>query len=95
MVQPLSCMCCWAAGQAVPNHGWIVQALNDREMPTAGSMLEAFNQQLVMQCGEGHATALAAIHLPIDAVQVPRKPVLFLLVVIVFDGTTDDVLWFS
>lgn len=46
-----------------------MQALNDREMPTAGSMLEAFNQQLVVRCGEDHAAALASLHLPTDAVQ--------------------------
>jgi hypothetical protein len=47
-----------------------MQALNDREMPTAGSMLEAFNQQLVSQCGEAHAAALAAIHLPTETVSL-------------------------
>jgi hypothetical protein len=41
-----------------------MQALNDREMPTAGSMLEAFNQQLVTECAADHAAALARLPLP-------------------------------
>lgn len=44
----------------------VLQALNDREMPTAGSMLEAFNQQLVSECAQGHADALRALPLPTD-----------------------------
>ena len=42
-------------------------------------MLEAFNQQLVAQCGEEHAAALASIHLPTDAVSQLFKATLFFL----------------
>lgn len=43
-------------------------------MPTAGSMLEAFNQQLVVHCGDQHAAALAAIRLPTEMVWTKLKP---------------------
>lgn len=47
----------------------LVAALNDQEFPTAGSMLEAFNQRLVMECSDAHAAALEALPLPVDEVQ--------------------------
>lgn len=52
----------------------LVAALNDQEFPTAGSMLEAFNQRLVLECSDGHAAALAALPLPVDEVRRPPLP---------------------
>jgi hypothetical protein len=46
----------------------LVFALNEREMPTAGSMLASFNQKLLLECAEDHAAALAALRLPVTEV---------------------------
>ena len=48
----------------------LVDALNARELPTSGSMLEAFNLQLLSEAAEEHAEALSALHLPADEVCV-------------------------
>jgi hypothetical protein len=50
----------------------LVAALNDQDMPTAGSMLEAFNQRLVMDCVDVHSAALGAVMLPSDVVRICR-----------------------
>jgi hypothetical protein len=46
----------------------LVDALNAREMPTSGSMLEAFNQQLLLNVIEAHAARLESMHLPVAEV---------------------------
>ena len=46
----------------------LVAALNARELPTSGSMLEAFNTQLLAAVLEEHGAALDALHLPIPHV---------------------------
>jgi hypothetical protein len=46
----------------------VVDALNSREMPTSGSMLEAFNQQLLYELVEEHAAKMEALHLPVAEV---------------------------
>lgn len=43
----------------------MVAALNSREIPTAGSILEHFNRELVARVREQYATTLEAIDLPI------------------------------
>jgi hypothetical protein len=47
----------------------LVDALNARELPTSGSMLEAFNQQLLTALLDEHAVALQALHLPMSHVR--------------------------
>lgn len=47
----------------------LVDALNARELPTSGSMLETFNEQLLRSCAEAHATALRALSLPLRMVR--------------------------
>lgn len=49
----------------------LVAALNDQEFPTAGSMLEAFNQRLVMEVADAHAEALRRLPLPVAEVRPP------------------------
>jgi hypothetical protein len=46
----------------------VVDALNSRNMPTSGSMLEAFNQQLLYELVEQHAHAMEGLHLPVAVV---------------------------
>lgn len=58
----------------------LVAALNNQEFPTAGSMLEAFNQRLMMECSDAHAATLQALPLPVEEVlataasSLPAKP---------------------
>lgn len=42
----------------------LVDALNTREMPTSGSMLEAFNQQLLHEVLDQHLKEMEAVELP-------------------------------
>ena len=55
----------------------LVDALNTREMPTSGSMLEAFNQQLLHEVLEDHAKELEALELPVAEVRRLRECVQF------------------
>lgn len=57
----------------------LVAALNAQEFPTAGSMLEAFNQRLMMECSEAHAATLLALPLPVEEVCCGRSSSIIML----------------
>ena len=44
----------------------MIAALNARDIPTAGSILEHFNQELAGRVREGYAAALAQLKLPVE-----------------------------
>ena len=44
----------------------MIAALNARDIPTAGSILEHFNQELAGRVREGYAAALAELKLPVE-----------------------------
>lgn len=44
----------------------VVTALNAREIPTAGSLVEYFNRELVGACRDQFTTALAGVKLPVE-----------------------------
>ena len=43
----------------------MVAALNSRDIPTAGSILEHFNRELVTKLRDAYAAALEAVDLPV------------------------------
>ena len=45
----------------------LVDALNSRDIPSAGSILEAFNRDAARRAVDAHATALARVTLPVNA----------------------------
>ena len=45
----------------------VVTALNDRDIPTAGSLVEYFNRELVGACRDAYVRALEAVPLPAEA----------------------------
>ena len=48
----------------------MIAALNARDIPTAGSILEHFNQELAGRVRESYADALAGLRLPVEEAEL-------------------------
>lgn len=48
----------------------MVAALNSRDIPTSASLLDTFNEGLVVKCSASHAALVAAVHLPTSLVRL-------------------------